>query len=90
MTGISSMPNDDEVTRLTNVIVEGLGEADIDTALMVVCNIAGQLVCELSYGKPSLVQLHGNEVAENVKKAAIAKLWHDDTQRRKVETDAPE
>ena len=85
---VNSGPDQDEIVRLTNVIVEGLGDADLESALTVVCNLAGQLICALSEGKPSLVQLHGDQVAENVKKAAITKLWYDDEQRRKAESDA--
>lgn len=75
-------PIQDEVERVTGVVLEALGTCDLESALTVVCNIAGHLVAALSEGKPSGVQQHGDSVAENIKKAAIAKLLHDDKQRR--------
>lgn len=83
-----SGPDPDEVTRVTNVIVDALGSVDLESALTVVCNIAGQLICALSEDKPSLIQQHGNMVAENVKKAAITKLLYDDANRRVEEEEA--
>lgn len=77
-------PIDDEVTRITNAVVEALGTCDIESALTVVCNLGGQLIAHLSGGQPSKVQAYGNSVAENMKKAAITKLFHDDEQRRKA------
>ena len=74
----------DPVVDTTNKIVEALGEVDLEVALTVVCNLAGQLVAELSDGKPSLVAVHGESVAENIKKAALIKLLHDDAERRRV------
>lgn len=76
-------PVQDEVERITNVMMEALGECDLESALTVLCNLAGQLVATMSEGKPSLVQRHGNIIAENVKKAAIAKLLYDDEKTRK-------
>lgn len=73
----------EEIERITNTVVDALGECDIESALTVICNLAGQLVAVLSGGIPSRVQSHGNNLAENIKKAAIVKLLYDDDQRRR-------
>lgn len=75
-------PDPAEIERITNVIVEELGDVDLESALTVVCNLAGQLVCTLAQGRPSGIQEHGDNMAENIKKAAIAKMFHDDDKRR--------
>lgn len=75
-------PDPEEVERITNVIVEELGDMDLESALTVVCNLAGQLVCTLAQGRPSGIQEHGDNMAENIKKAAITKMLHDDDERR--------
>ncbi len=80
-------PDPAEVKRLTNVICETLGDVDLESILTVLCNLLGQLVCSLAEGKPSGIQTHGDCIAENVKKAAIAKMLWDDDQRRKEQTD---
>lgn len=82
--GDAGAPIQDEVTRITNAILEALGTCDLESALTVVCNIGGHLVAALADGQPSGIQRHGDSVAENIKKAAIAKLLHDDQQRREV------
>lgn len=79
----SNGPNPAEVERLTNVICETLGDVDLESILTVLCNLLGQLVCTLADGKPSGIQAHGDCIAENVKKAAIAKMIHDDDERRR-------
>lgn len=73
----------EEIDRITNTVVDALGECDVESALTVVCNLAGQLVAMLSGGVPSRVQSHANNLAENIKKAAIVKLLYDDDQRRR-------
>ena len=79
-------PIQDEVTRLTLIIMEQIGNTDVESALTVICNLAGQLVASLSEGKPSGVKAHTDSLAENIRCAAIAKLLHDDDQTRKVKT----
>lgn len=76
-------PIPEEVERVTNIIVDGLGAMDLESALMVLCNLAGQLVCELSNDKPSELKLHSDNMAKNIKTAALIKLIHDDEKRRK-------
>jgi hypothetical protein len=78
-------PKQAEIDRITIVIMNQLGTVDLTSALTVVCNLAGQLVAAQSDRKPSLVQRYGNLVAENVKRAALAKLIFDDDQRRRQE-----
>lgn len=75
-------PKQDEVTRITNAVMEQMGECDLESALTVLCNILGQCVATLADGKPSAIQRHGDSIAENVKKAAIARMWADDEKRR--------
>ena len=72
----------DEITRITNVVIDALGDVDLQNALTVVCNLAGQLVCTLAEGRPSDIKKHGNNMADNIMKAAIAKAIHDDEKRR--------
>ncbi len=75
-------PIPEEVERVTNVIIKGLGDMDLASALTVICNLAGQLVCALAEGDASKVQLHANNVAAHVKTAALIKLVHDENLRR--------
>ncbi len=75
----------DEITRVTNVIVDALGQMDLESGLTVICNLAGQLVCALAEGRPSDIKKHGNNMADNIMKAAIAKALYDDAKRREAE-----
>lgn len=75
-------PDPEEVNRITNKIIEELGEVDLESALTVVCNLAGQLVAALSEGRPSAVKAHSHSLKENIIKAALTKLFHDDEKRR--------
>lgn len=78
-------PQQDEVLRITNNIIEQLGECDLESALTVLCGLTGQIVAELSNGQPSEVKRHANSVAENIRKAAIAKLLHDNEGQENVQ-----
>ena len=78
-------PIEDQVPVITNVIVAALGTVDLETALTVVCNLAGQIVATLSEGRPSGIQAHADSLAENIKKAAILKMLHDDDARRRAD-----
>ncbi len=83
------MPQDDpEIIRLTNVIVEELGTVDLDTALLVLSNLCGQIIANISEGRPSQVKTGCETLSENVKKAAIAKMVYDDERRRFNEINA--
>lgn len=79
-------PIQDEVTRITNIIMEQIGNTDVESALTVICNLAGQLVCALSEGRPSDIKSRVESIAENIRCAAIAKLLHDDEIKRKTKT----
>lgn len=81
---VGNGPRQDEVTRITNAIIEQLGDVDLESALTVLYNLSGQLVAALANNKPSGIQHHANNMAENIKKAAIAKTIYDDEQRRKA------
>ncbi len=81
----SDGPDPAEVERITDTIVAELGDVDLESALTVVCNLAGQLICALAQGRPSGIQEHGDVVAENIKKAAITKMLYDDDRRRAVD-----
>ena len=83
------MADRDEIARITNVIVDALGGVDLESALTVVYNLAGQLVCALAKGQPSGIKEHGNDMANNIMKAAIAKALHDDAKRREEEDATP-
>lgn len=82
----SGAPIQDEVTRLTLIIMEQIGNTDVESALTVICNLAGQLVASLSEGKPSGVKLYTDSLVENIRCAAIAKLLYDDDLTRKAKT----
>ena len=79
-------PFQDEVTRLTNIIMEQIGGTDVESALTVICGLAGQLVASLSEGRPSDVKAHADSLAGNIRNAAITKLLHDDEKLRKERT----
>lgn len=79
------MADQNEIARITNIIVDALDEVDLESALTVICNLAGQLVCALAEGRPSGIKEHGKDMAENIMKAAIAKALHDDQKRREAE-----
>lgn len=70
-------PDAEEVTRITNKVVDVLGECDLVSAMTVMCNLTGQMVASLSNGNFTAVERHAQSVAENVKMAARTKLIHD-------------
>ncbi|HNQ98382.1 MAG TPA: hypothetical protein PKN52_00200 [Trueperaceae bacterium] len=72
----------DPVHEAAGKVVEALSEYDLQVALTVLTNVCGQVVAALAEGRPSEVQRQGTSLAENIKRAAIAKLLHDDEQRR--------
>ena len=73
----------DEVGRVTGIIMEHIGETDIESALTVVCNLAGQLVASVADGQPSAIMLLTEGLLENIRRAAITKILHDDAIARK-------
>jgi len=85
---MSDGPDPQEVVRITNAVVDALGECDRESALTVLCNLCGQLVASLSGGRPSAVKDHSKSIAENIMKAALIKLIHDDEKRREAEAQA--
>lgn len=76
-------PLQDEVARLTNIIMAQIGPIDVESALCVVCNLAGQLVAALAEGKPSGIIEQTKSLAENIRRAAITKILYDDELIRK-------
>ncbi len=76
-------PLEDEVSRITKIIMDQIGQHEIGAALTVVCNLAGQLVASVSDGQSSQIKKWTESFAENVRQAAIAKLLHDDAKARK-------
>ena len=82
----SGAPIQDEVSRLTNIIMSQIGNTDVESALTVVCNLAGQLVAALSDGKPSEIKSRTESIAENIRCAAITKLLHNDELARRKKT----
>ena len=79
-------PLQDEVTRITNIIMEQIGQADVESALCVVCNLAGQLVAALSEGRPSGINEQTKSLAESIRRASITKILYDDEKIRKEKT----
>lgn len=82
-----------EVERITRAVLTALksvGASDLTSTLTVLCNITGQVVASMADGQPSAIQAHADSVAENVKTAAIAKMFYDDEQRRKKRRAAQE
>lgn len=75
-------PLQDEVSQITDAILAKIGQCDLESALTVVCNIAGQLIAGLSEGRPSGIKAHSESVAENIRRAAIAKLLYEDARNR--------
>lgn len=75
-------PDQAEVERITNEIMTGLGEADLESALTVLCGITGQVVAAMAEGKPGLVAVHSASVHKNIHRAALAKLLHDHDKKR--------
>ena len=78
-------PIPEEVDRITNAIIQELGSVDMESALTVICNLAGQVVAALAEGQPSAVRRHCNNVAEHVKTAALIKLLHDTNERQRAD-----
>lgn len=78
----TAMADQDQIARITNIIIEALDEVDLESALTVVYNLAGQLVCALAEGRPSGIKEHGKVMADNIMKAAMLKAIHDDAKRR--------
>lgn len=78
----SGAPKQDEVARITNVIMTQLGDCDLESALTVLCGIAGQCVAVMSEGKPALVKRHSEDIAENIKRAAYTRQMADVEKRR--------
>ncbi len=76
-------PLEDEVTRLTNIIMGQIGSLDVESALCVLCNLAGQLVASLAEGRPSGILEHTTSLAGNIRRAAITKILYDDELIRK-------
>ncbi len=76
-------PNQADVQRITNLVVDQLGTVEMDVALTVICNLAGQLLCALCEGQPMNVKTKGDIVLQNIRRAAMAKMIYDDEQRRK-------
>lgn len=76
-------PFQDEVGRITSIIMEQIGRLDVESALTVVCNLAGQLVASVADGQPSAIRSHSEGLLENIRRAAITKILYDDSQARK-------
>lgn len=74
---------EERLTRLTNEVIAEIGQCSVEEGLTVLCNLAGQLVAQLSAGKLNDVPKHAVNVGQNVQRVAMAKLIHDDDERRK-------
>lgn len=81
-------PSQDPVLRGKRqlaAVMEALNDATVEEALTVCVNIAGHLCAQMSGGRPSAIRDNANNIAENIKTAAIAKILHDDEKRRTVD-----
>ncbi len=76
-------PLEDEVARITKIIMDQIGQHEVGAALTVVCNLAGQLIASLADGQPSAIQKWSDSLGENMRQAAITKILHDDAKARK-------
>ncbi len=74
-----------EAIEITNKMMEVLGTVPIEHALTAMSNLCGQIVAHQSEGKPSEVKRITNCIAEAIRTAAIAKLLHNDDQRRAMD-----
>lgn len=82
MQGPEQSQSIDPVREAAGKVIEALGEHDLQTALTVLTNVCGQVVAAMAEGRPSEVQRQGTSLAESIKRAAIAKLLHDDERGR--------
>lgn len=73
----------DETSRITDILMNQIGEFEVESALTIVCNFAGQLVAAVCGGKPSSIQKYTQSLSENIRRAAITKILYDDAQARK-------
>jgi len=83
MSDHSDVPLENDLTRITRIIMEQIGQLEVESALCVVCNLAGQFVAHLSAGRPSGIAEQTKLLSENIRRAAIAKILYDDVQSRK-------
>ncbi len=73
----------DEIVETTNKVVDALNAVDLDTSLAVLSNLSGQIIADMAHGQPSAIKTGCATMVENIRRAAIAKLMHDDEERRK-------
>lgn len=71
------LERDEEIRRITNAIMEHLGECNLEAGLTVLCGIGGQLVAQLSKGNLSNVKTMSRDLAENICRAGYTKLIHE-------------
>lgn len=75
-------PIPDEVERITKAVLEGIGDADLESALTVLCGISGQLIANLSEGNLAKAAEQSQTMGLNIRRAATAKLLYDSERRR--------
>lgn len=63
-----------EVDRIAAVIMSELGQADLESAMTVLCSISGQVVAAVSEGRLGDVKLHVDNMAQNIHRVAIVQL----------------
>lgn len=74
-----------KVQKLTSRIVKVMRTYSSMEIMTVLINLTGQMLAQITGGTPSGIQNEGNNVAEAIKKAAIAKIIHDDNAKRAKE-----
>jgi hypothetical protein len=66
--------NQEEVTRITNTIVDDLGDCDLESCLTVLANLSGQVIAALSERNPTTVQNQTANLAANIQRIAIDRI----------------
>jgi hypothetical protein len=63
-------------------VMDAMSDCTVKEAMELCINIAGQLCASVSEGKPSLIKANATNIAEQIRIAAINKIFHDDDQKR--------
>lgn len=81
-TNETSVPDSQaEVKRITDTIMEGLGDCTLQDALTVICGIGGHLVASICEGRLGDAKLMAANVGLNMHKSALAKMLRDAEKR---------
>lgn len=76
-------PIQDEVRRITGVVMEQIGSCDLESGLTVLCGVLGHVVAAMADGRPAEVSKLSDSIARNISSSAVEKMLRDDEERRK-------